>query len=94
MNITILKISINRLQKYANKHLYSWRNISCPSMLHPYTLVFILLKIQRKTKKIALLALPNNEKDIEDSTFFYQECMAFESAHIFFSIFWCPNVTP
>ena len=75
-------------------HVLTWCNILCPSMLHPVTLVFILLKIQRKTKKIALLALPNHEKDIKDSTFFYHECMGFESARIFFSIFWCQIVTP
>ena len=53
-----------------------------------------LIEDPEKNNKIALLALPNHEKDIKDSTFFYQECMAFESAHIFFSIFWCLNVTP
>ena len=42
---------------------------------------------EKNKKQIAQLALPNHEKDIKDSTFFYQECMAFESAHIFFSIF-------
>ena len=55
---------------------------------------FYLIEDPEKNKKIALLALPNHEKDINDSTLFYQECMAFESAHIFFSIFWCLNVTP
>ena len=55
---------------------------------------FYLIEDPEKNKKIALLALPNHEKDIKDSTFFYQECMAFESAHIFFSIFWCQIVTP
>ena len=55
---------------------------------------FYLIEDPEKNKKIALLALPNHEKDIKDSTFYYQECMAFESAHIFFSVFWCLNVTP
>ena len=48
---------------------------------------FYLIEDPEKNKKIALLALPNHEKGIKVSTFFYQECMAFESAHIFLQYF-------